>query len=99
MRTFATVVLQVAIILYTVFHFVTTSFAAPTLLLLLSISGLTLFLSALFYHSIQKFKLPFVIFIIGFLIFLLIHGPVLEEALVVTVKMTNRLRLLIFVPL
>lgn len=99
MRTFATVVLQVAIILYTVFHFVTTSFAAPTLLLLLSISGLTLFLSALFYHSIQKFKLPFVIFMIGFLILLLTDGPVLEEVFAGTAKMRNMIGLLVIVPL
>lgn len=98
---FTKYILQIAIIIYTVIHFITATVYGDSMILnmILSISGLALFFSALLCNSLKKFKLPFAIFMVGVFLLWLTDSSMMEHLLIGTAKMKNMIGLLVIVPL
>lgn len=65
MKRFIDIALQMTILGYAFFHFITVFWKYPPLEQLLSTFGFAMFILAIFHVSIRKFKLPFVLLIIG----------------------------------
>ncbi|MEI3606106.1 hypothetical protein SPD48_10415 [Pseudogracilibacillus sp. SE30717A] len=99
MKVFSTWGLRLSITLYTLLHFFTAFFNNKFALSALAIAGLALFFFSLLYLSIQKFKLPFTIFICGILILLFSDHSVLNGILQGLILMKDMIGLLIIVPL
>ncbi|WP_077213515.1 hypothetical protein [Bacillus dakarensis] len=91
--------LRASIFIYSILHFITYFYENSFLLLILSISGLFLFLFAFFTFPFKRFKLPFFLFLIGSFILIFSGSPILEGFLNALLQMRQIIGLLVIVPI
>ena len=99
MQTFIKRPLKVTLFLYALFHFITTLFSNELLLLFMAISGIAFFIFTSIHLSIPKFKLPFTIFVISFIVMLTAKMDILHTLQNGAIEMRHIIGLLIVVPL
>ncbi|WP_163969719.1 hypothetical protein [Oceanobacillus halotolerans] len=99
MKPWITRGLTIAIIIYALLHFVTAFVPLNLLTNLLSITGFGLILLACIHFTARRFKLPIMLFLIGFLTFIFSGGTPIDGLLHGFLQMRNVIGLLVIVPM
>lgn len=91
--------LRISIISFAFLHFVTVFWKVDFLILLLQLSGLSLFIFSIGYFSLSKFKLPLTIFIAALIVLFFANHSLLDGIFHGVILMRSMIGLLIIVPL
>ncbi|WP_100012816.1 hypothetical protein [Lentibacillus sediminis] len=99
MHTIAKRGLSLSITFYAVLHFITYFYEHSMLLHFLAVFGMGIFLFAILSRTIQKMKLPFGLFLVGFIILIFSETSVIEGLENGFLHMRNMIGLLVIVPM
>src|SRR5699024_5794651 len=91
--------LQIVMVSFIMIHFFTSFYQLPFLEQFLSVIALLLFICSIFYVSINKFKLPLIIFVVAFIILILTDGSIINDMLEGFLVMRGIVSFIAFIPL
>ncbi|WP_099159755.1 hypothetical protein [Virgibacillus ndiopensis] len=99
MKSLVNFSLRLSISFYAILHFVTYFYENRILLTLLSISGFGILLFAIMTRTVNKMKLPFLLFLTGVVILIFSSSPIIDGVLNGFLQMRNMVGLLVVVPM